>query len=174
MNTIESKKQLVINRVKSFFPGVEVKFFLGKDGNSFVTGQCIYFNQEIVTRLPEPLLMALVDHEIAHHKYHHVYVNRIMMLIWSGMVVLPWCFVDLSHYVYLSMFSIGMFVIIARIYGAIIRKQEYIADKFSIRYNGRENVVKMLITVSNTDLFRSSYSHPSIKSRIDYINGSQV
>lgn len=170
----QDKKQFVINRVNSFYPHVKVKFFHGQGANSFVAGKAIYFNYEIINRLQVPQLQALVDHEVAHYKYGHVYVNRFMFMIWVLGTGLPWLYVSTIHFFYLAQISALSFMVCAWIYRGIIRRQEYIADRYSVTYNGPREVIKMLVEVSNTDLFKSSFSHPSIKDRINKINGHQV
>lgn len=153
---------------------MQVVFIESQGVNCYVKGKKLYINYEIIHRLDEPLLRSLIDHELAHYKYHHIGINWLYFMVVLILAGLPMLLISLFGLWYAAIVSFLVISMYLVFYSMILWRQEYQADRYAVLYNGKETVIKMLITISNTDLFKQSFTHPSIRSRIDKINGQEL
>lgn len=167
-----SDKHLFAQEVyNSFYPGKKIRFFDLPGHNSFIRRGELYLSEEIINRLSEPSLKALICHEIGHMIYHHIPINYFLFFLWIILPFVPAAFYPEELVLYAVGTGIGIAILFGWFYHNVIIYQEHQADMFAVKCTDRTIVSRMLFEISNTDLFRSSFGHPSIHQRIDYING---
>jgi len=151
----------------------------------------ILISTSIIEKLTIDEIIAVILHEIAHHKRHHTYIDLIDTFIKSGVYLLLFVFTVSSYFLDgLSNPGLGFSIIIffmllaplmnilRALASPIARMQEYQADKFAVdqgyglhMISGLKKAAKEnLVNLNPHPLFvRLKYSHPTIGNRIDSI-----
>ncbi|MBN1413190.1 MAG: M48 family metallopeptidase [Spirochaetales bacterium] len=166
--------------------------------NAYFTGigrvKRIVLFDTLIKLLNEEELLGVIAHEVGHYKKRHNKLSMafsfitafIVFFILSRIIEFPPLFeafgyVKPSYYavlVLLLYFSSPVTFLIGPLVSVFSRKMEYSADRFAVKYTGKDGLKKALLSLSRENLTNFTphpwfsfyhYSHPTLAERISAI-----